>query len=1089
MLPISSNQSTPASLASHSSNTTTRSDSTHAEENAKAESVMQISESCVVSNQLCGPGNTVTTNLYFTASDPNTKLIFEKLNGHAEASRYKPLAQLGTQIEELRTAYLNVLEEIDEIRDGLALYIPSEGQETADSKIIFPLIDKVHEFLSSKKKVLLLLGEAGSGKSTFNRHLTRMLWDEYKQSPASPIPIFIALAEHTPSSADLIESYLLEQEFSPEAITVLRKEKRLVFILDGFDEIKDRAQEFYTQNKLDYWKNAQVIISSRPEYLGKSYRSQFQKRGQTSALQEYWLSPISDDWIAAYIQKYSQHIQRTGWDLTRYQNTLNNLPTLKEAIRRPFLLRMALDLLPDLAESGSEPMTRIALYDAFISRWWNRSEERLQHIKLTKEEKYARNKLGQHLAAEGLGASQEMAIALTQKRLIQASYDPEKEKAVPEAWQTYLNRKDAEKRLLLFNAPLIHQGQHYRFIHKSIQDYCVARTICGPQFNGAQPSVEAVLNRFLLIDESLILDFLVERVKQYSAFKAHLYAWIEASKERKAAVTVGAANAITILVRAGVQFNEVDLRRIRIPGADLSCGVFDSAQLHGADLRGVNFRQVWLRGANLSKAQTLGVKFGEWPTLKVKSTVYSCAYSPDGKACAMGFYDGKIRVYDTLSWTKIHTLRGHEGEVRSVVYSPNKTQLASGSEDKTVRLWDVQRGESGPILRGHEAGVNSVAYSPNGEQLASGSSDGTVRLWDAERGKSGPILRGHEGWVYSVAYSPNGEQLASGGDDKAVRLWDVQRGEPGPILRGHEGGILSVAYSPNGTQLASGSDDRTVRLWGVQSGETGPILRGHEGWILSVVYSPSGAQLASGSSDKTVRLWDVQRGEPGPILRGHEGGVSSVAYSPDGTLASGGNDKTVRLWDVQRGETGPILRGHEDAVRSIAYSPSGAQLASGSDDKTIRLWEVQRGESGPILRGHEYAVRSVAYSPNGALVSGSDDSTVRLWNISSGECLRTIQSFTGPVVSVAWQRLAEGEYVLTGSADKLVRKWEIKKEREGYKVKLDWMSGHSGLMVNGTLIEGVKGLSEVNYKLLKQRGALFSENRLLNLFQRNMGIW
>jgi predicted NACHT family NTPase len=219
---------------------------------------VQASENCVVSNQLYGESHTVTTNFFLTASDSNTKLIFEKLNGYAEAARYKPLAQLGTQIEELRTAYLNVLEEVDEIRVGLALYIPSEGQETAASKITFTLIDKVREFLSSKEKVLLLLGEAGSGKSTFNRHLTRMLWDEYQQSSTAPIPVFIALAEHTPTCADLIESYLLEHEFSPEAITELRKAKRLVFILDGFDEIKDRTQAFYTQNKLDHWKNAQV---------------------------------------------------------------------------------------------------------------------------------------------------------------------------------------------------------------------------------------------------------------------------------------------------------------------------------------------------------------------------------------------------------------------------------------------------------------------------------------------------------------------------------------------------------------------------------------------------------------------------------------------------------------------------------------------------------------------------------------------------------------------------------------------------------------------------------------------------------------
>ena len=39
---------------------------------------------------------------------------------------------------------------------------------------------------------------------------------------------------------------------------------------------------------------------------------------------------------------------------------------------------------------------------------------------------------------------------------------------------------------------------------------------------------------------------------------------------------MGAANAITVLVRAQVQFNSLNLQDIRIPGADLSYGVFDN---------------------------------------------------------------------------------------------------------------------------------------------------------------------------------------------------------------------------------------------------------------------------------------------------------------------------------------------------------------------------------------------------------------------------------------------------------------------------------------------------------------------------------
>ncbi|UUM21573.1 NACHT domain-containing protein [Mycoavidus sp. SF9855] len=1214
----------------------------------------------------------------------NIVSLLEKSNTYAKTEHYKPLVQLGgnDNIEALKVAYLKTLEELDAVKDALDLYVAPQGQESVRARETFPLIDKVRDFLFSKNKVFLLLGEAGSGKSTFNRYLTRTLWAEYQQSSAAPIPLFIALAEHTPSCQDLISSYLLEQGFSAEAIEELKRE-RLVFILDGFDEIRDRTQAFYTQNKLDQWTNAKAIISSRPEYLGPAYQSQFQKRGQTRALQEYWLSPISDDWISAYIEKYIQYTQRTGWDLERYQSALNRLPTLKEAIRRPFLLHMALDLLPDLTESKAQPITRITLYDEFISRWWNRSEERLQHIQLTKEEKAAQIRLGKDLSAKGLCASQEMAVTLTQKGVIQAFYDPERNEVAPEAWRAYFE-EDAEKRLLLFNAPLIHQGQHYRFIHKSIQDYCVARAICGPRFNSAVLNADAVLNQCLLVDEPLILDFLLERVKQQSSFKACLYAWIEASKESDAPVKIGAANAITVLVRAGEQFNGADLKGISIPGADLSFGVFDSAQLQGSDLSGVQLRASWLRQTNLRNAQMVGVQFGEWPYLEEESLVHSCAYSPDGKSCAVGLGNGNISVYMTSNWEKIHTLEGHtwsvlsvvyspsgtqiasgskdttvrlwdahsgalahtleghsgyvysvvyspsgtqiasgswdktvrlwdahsgalghtlEGHtwsVRSVVYSPSGTQIASGSEDNTVRLWDAHSGALAHTLEGHTHFVSSVVYSPSGTQIASGSEDNTVRLWDAHSGALGRTLEGHTHWVSSVAYSPSGTQIASGSEDKTVRLWDAQTGvlahtlqghsyavssvvyspsgtqiassgskdttvrlwdaqsgalghtleghtdwvssvvySPsgtqiasgsrdntvrlwdaqsgalGHTLEGHTDWVSSVVYSPSGTQIASGSEDHTVRLWDAHSGALGHTLEGHTDWVSSVVYSPSGTQIASGSEDHTVRLWDAHSGALGHTLEGHTSGVNSVVYSPSGTqiasgsedktvrlwdahsgvlghtleghtwsvlsvvyspsgtqIASGSKDTTVRLWDAHSGALGHTLEGHTSGVNSVVYSPSGTQIASGSNDTTVRLWDAHSGALGHTLEGHTHWVRSVVYSPSGTqIASGSYDETVRLWDVSSGECLRVIQGFIGGVPSVAWKATSKGTYLVAGSADKSVRTWAVKQDQEGYKVTLHWSSGHDVLTVQGALLEGIQGLSEMNRALLQQRGA------------------
>jgi WD40 repeat protein len=67
---------------------------------------------------------------------------------------------------------------------------------------------------------------------------------------------------------------------------------------------------------------------------------------------------------------------------------------------------------------------------------------------------------------------------------------------------------------------------------------------------------------------------------------------------------------------------------------------------------------------------------------------------------ATASFDRTARLWDAETGTEIAVLIGHEGSVWSAAFSPDGRRVATASEDNTARLWDAKTGTGIAVLKG-----------------------------------------------------------------------------------------------------------------------------------------------------------------------------------------------------------------------------------------------------------------------------------------------------------------------------------------------------------------------------------------------------
>jgi len=141
--------------------------------------------------------------------------------------------------------------------------------------------------------------------------------------------------------------------------------------------------------------------------------------------------------------------------------------------------------------------------------------------------------------------------------------------------------------------------------------------------------------------------------------------------------------------------------------------------------------------------------------------------------------------------------------------------------------------------------------------------------------------------------------------------------------------------------------------------------------------------------------------------------MGGVCQSKAKVNASAVKDKTYDL---------EVLTDHEGGVNTMALSYDEAILATGSDDHTVRLWTTMTDECECIgvLVGHEDYVNCVLIEDTYVL-SGSADKTIRKWDMATCSCVAVLEGHESTVNRI----ICTGDFIFSSSYDRTARCWDF----------------------------------------------------------------
>lgn len=198
--------------------------------------------------------------------------------------------------------------------------------------------------------------------------------------------------------------------------------------------------------------------------------------------------------------------------------------------------------------------------------------------------------------------------------------------------------------------------------------------------------------------------------------------------------------------------------------------------------------------------------------------------------------------------------------------------------------------------------------------------------------------------------------------------------------------------------------------------------------------------------------------EPGSRIRefeAHNDIITALDFdAPFGTMVTAALDDTVRVWDLNAGRCMGLLEGHLSSVRCLQVEEN--IVATGSMDASIRLWDLNQADYNPQAVGTNINVKPTIpeeaedsatgeglFTPTSSEPEQQAPLQQEYHTDAMADChMFTLSAHVAEVTALNFR----GSTLVSGSADKTLRQWDLEKGRCVQTLDVLWAAAQAATL-------------------------------------------